>query len=97
MIADKGYESNRILGFIRSKGAVAVIPPKINRREPGDYGRELYRQCNQIERAFNKLKYWRRIATSYDRRSLYSLIALPRLLGRLELEIVDSSQDISLR
>ena len=27
VIADKGYESNRILGYIRSKGATAVIPP----------------------------------------------------------------------
>ena len=29
VIADKGYESNRILGYIRSKGATAVIPPKV--------------------------------------------------------------------
>ena len=76
VIADKGYESNRVLAFIRNQGAEAVIPPKANRREPWEYNRELYRQRNLIERAFNKLKHWRRIATRYDRRSLYFLSAL---------------------
>ena len=57
-------------------GSEAVIPPKSNRREPWEYDRELYRQRNLIERAFNKLKQWRRIATRYDRRSIYFLSAL---------------------
>ena len=76
MLADKGYESNRILAFIRPGGAAAVIPPKANRKEPWEYDRELYRERNLIERAFNKLKHWRRIATKYDRRSIYFLSAL---------------------
>ena len=76
VIADKGYESNKILAHIRSKGATAVIPPKANRKEPWEYDRELYRERNLIERAFNKLKHWRRIATRYDRRSSYFLAAL---------------------
>ena len=76
VIADKGYESNRNLAFIRSKGATAVIPPKSNRKEPWEYDKGLYRERNLIERAFNKLKHWRRIATRYDRRSIYFLSAL---------------------
>ena len=76
VIADKGYESNRILAFIRSTGARVVIPPKSNRKEPWEYDRELYRERNLIERAFNKLKHWRQIATRYDRRSLHFLSAL---------------------
>ncbi len=76
VIADKGYESNRILAFISSSGATAVIPPKSNRKEPWEHDRELYRERNLIERAFNKLKHWRRIATRYDRRSVYFLSAL---------------------
>ena len=76
VIADKGYESNKVLGFIRGQGAEAVIPPKSNRNEPWEYDRELYRTRNLIERAFNKLKQWRRLATRYDRKSLYFLAAL---------------------
>ncbi len=76
VIADKGYDSDRILRFIHSQGAIAVIPPKSNRKVPQEYDRELYKRRNLIERAFNKLKHWRRIATRYDRRSLYFLAAL---------------------
>ena len=76
VIADKGYESNRILAFIHDQGAEAVIPPKSNRRDPWEYDRQLYRTRNLIERAFNKLKQWRRLATRYDRKSIYFLSAL---------------------
>lgn len=75
VIADKGYESNRIVAFIRGQGAEAVIPPKSNRKDPWEYDRQLYRTRNLIERAFNKLKQWRRLATRYDRKSLYFLSA----------------------
>ncbi len=76
VIADKGYDSDQILAFIRSQGAIAVIPPKSNRKIPREYDRELYKQRNLIERAFNKLKHWRRIATRYDRRSIFFLAVL---------------------
>ena len=67
---------SQAIPLVRASGAEAVIPPKSNRREPWEYDRELYKQRNLIERAFNKLKQWRRIATRYDRRSLYLLSAL---------------------
>jgi len=76
VIADKGYDSDEILGFIHSQGAIAVIPPRSNRKNPQEYDREVYKRRNLIERAFNRLKHWRRIATRYDRRSLYFLAAL---------------------
>ena len=76
VIADKGYDSNEILNFIERQGAIAVIPPKSNRRVPRAYDREVYKERNLIERAFNKLKHWRRIATRYDRRSLYFMATL---------------------
>ena len=76
VIADKGYDSNEILNFIQRQGATAVIPPRSNRRVPRAYDREVYKERNLIERAFNKLKHWRRIATRYDRRSLYFMATL---------------------
>ena len=76
VIADKGYESNRILSFIQEQREEAMIPPRSNRRDPWEYDRQLYRTRNLIERAFNKLKQSRRLATRYDRKSLYYLSAL---------------------
>ena len=76
VIADKGYESDKVLDFIRSQGTIAVIPPKSNWQNPGEYNRVLYRKRNLIERAFNKLKHWRRVVTRYDRRRVYFQSAL---------------------
>jgi transposase len=53
-----------------------VIAPKSNRKAPRESDWELYKRRNLIERTFNKLKHWRRIATRYDRKSLYFLSAL---------------------
>ena len=76
VIGDKGYDSDQILSFLQQQEAVAVIPPKSNRKTPREYDRELYKQRNLIERTFNKLKHWRRIATRYDRKSVYFLASL---------------------
>jgi transposase len=53
-----------------------VIAPRSNRKTSLGYDRELYKQRNLIERGFNKLTHWRRIATRYDRKILYFLSAL---------------------
>ncbi len=50
---------------LQSPGAVAVIPPRRTRKPPRGYDRELYNQRNCIERCFNKLKHFRRLATRY--------------------------------
>jgi len=71
VIADKGYDTDRILEKIDDLGASAVIPPKSNRKAQREYDREIYKQRNLIERAFNSLKRFRRIATRYDRKALY--------------------------
>ena len=44
-----------------------VIPPKANAVDPAPYGKQLYKERNWIERAFGRLKDYRRIATRYDK------------------------------
>ena len=76
VIDDSGYDSDRIVDFIQQQAAVAVIPPRSNRKTQRNYDRELYKQRNLVERAFNRLKHWRRISTRYDRRAVNFLAAL---------------------
>jgi transposase len=57
---------------IAETGAVVVIPSRKNRKTPRDYDRELYKERNLkernlVERLFQKLKHFRRIATRYER------------------------------
>jgi transposase len=47
--------------------ATVVIAPKRNRKDQRPYDAELYKERNIIERFFNKLKQFRRVATRYDK------------------------------
>ena len=67
VIADKGYDADAFIDFIQSSGAQAVIPPRKNRRVARAYDEYLYRERNLVERLFQKLKHYRRIATRYER------------------------------
>ncbi|MEE8057095.1 MAG: transposase [Pseudomonadales bacterium] len=48
-------------------GATPVVPPRRNRTELRDYDKVLYRERNWVERLFQKLKQYRRVATRYER------------------------------
>ena len=67
LIADKGYDSDAIREELRRAGIEPVIPSRRNRKQPASFDRETYKQRNLIERMFNKLKNWRRVATRYDK------------------------------
>jgi transposase len=67
LLADKGYDADYIVDAAKAVGAEAVIPPKSNRKISRDYDAELYKERNHIEKLFNKIKHYRRIATRYDK------------------------------
>jgi transposase len=67
LIADKGYDSDAIREALRDADIEPVIPSRSNRKQPISFDRETYKLRNRIERMFNKLKNWRRIATRYDK------------------------------
>ena len=67
LLADKGYDADAIRDALANADVEAVIPAKSNRRTPIPHDREKYRWRNLIERLFNKLKNWRRVATRYDK------------------------------
>lgn len=48
-------------------GYIPVIPPKSNLKNPWDYDKYLYKQRNQVERLFRRIKRFHRIFTRYDK------------------------------
>lgn len=76
VVADKAYDSGKILDKISQMNAVAVIPPKSNRKEQRDYDKDIYKDRNLVERFFCKLKQFRGIATRYCKRGKYFLEAV---------------------
>ena len=67
LLADKGYDANSLRSRLAATKTEAVIPSTRSRKAPIPYDAEAYRNRNLIERAFCRLKDWRRIATRYDR------------------------------
>ena len=46
---------------------IGMIPPRSRRKILREYDKELYKERNLIERMFNKMKHFRRVATRYDK------------------------------
>jgi transposase len=69
LLADRGYDADRIRTYAAARGVWANIPPRCNRTEPICFSPYLYGARNLIERFFNKIKHHRRAATRYDRLS----------------------------
>src|SRR3990167_10456466 len=68
VLADKAYDSDKILEKIDAIGATAVIPPKSNRKTQREYDKIYYKERNLVERFFCRLKQFRGIATRYCKR-----------------------------
>jgi len=67
VIADKGYDSNALVEHIEAQQAEVIIPPRSNRKALRDYDRHRYKARNLVERFFNRLKQFRRVATRYEK------------------------------
>ena len=65
--ADKGYSYDSLRAYLRRRGVGAVIPTRKDQRTRPSFDREAYRERNLVERAFGRLKEFRRIATRYEK------------------------------
>ena len=70
VIRDRAYEGDDTRQLVRDLASTPVVPTKKNRREPWDYDRQLYKQRNEVERLFRRLKGFRRIFSRFDKLDL---------------------------
>ncbi|MCP4420080.1 MAG: IS5 family transposase [Chloroflexi bacterium] len=66
-IADKAYDADELLAFIAEKAAEAVIPPRANRTEEREYDKHAYKERHFVECFINKIKWYRRISTRFEK------------------------------
>ena len=64
---DRAYSGKKMRKTAVELGYVPVVPPKRNYKEKWEYDEERYKQRNEIERFFRRLKRFRRIFTRYDK------------------------------
>jgi transposase len=79
VLGDKAYSSRAIRSHLRRRQITAVIAEPVDQQNhrarrgskggrPPMFDAERYKQRNVVERAINKLKAFRAIATRYDKR-----------------------------
>jgi transposase len=71
IIADKGYDSDKLVRWIEERGGIVVIPSRITAKNPRDTDWHNYKERHLVENLFLKLKNRRRFATRYDKLASY--------------------------
>lgn len=67
LLADRAYDQDELRDNLHLQGTTPVIPGKKNRKITVEYDKHIYKERNIIERFFNRIKHFRRIATRYDK------------------------------
>jgi len=67
LLADKGFDNNRLRELLRETETLAVIPPKADRKDLIHCDFAMYRWRHLVENFFSDLKQFRGIATRYDK------------------------------
>jgi transposase len=70
VVGDKGYSSGKTRTYLRRRGIGAVIARQNNEKRREYFDKEAYRERNVVERAINRLKQFRRVATRYEKRAV---------------------------
>ena len=91
VVADRGYDSNAVLDLIRASGAQPSIPSTSQRTVRRSVDMAIYRQRNQVERFFCRLKHFRRVATRFDKLARNFLAAVLLVSTRLWLRAYEST------
>jgi transposase len=79
-VADKAFDSDAIREYLVDRDIAPVIPSTANRAEPIEYDAGMYRERNRVERLFNRLKQFRRIATRYEKLAI-TFLAMVHLVA----------------
>lgn len=77
--------------MVSEQGAWAIIQPKSNRKSPICFSSAFYKQRSLIEQFFNKLRYYRRIATRHDKLGSTFLAMTKLTCTRLRLRHYEST------
>ncbi|MDM7458921.1 MAG: transposase, partial [Paracoccus sp. (in: a-proteobacteria)] len=75
-VADRGYDARAILEKIAAHGGRGHLPSQRDRKVQRSVDPAIYRQRNLVERLFNKLKHFRKVATRYEKSARNYLAAV---------------------
>ena len=91
LVADRACDAKWIRDLIEHCDAVAIIPDRKGAKTRHAFGKPLYRLRNRIERGFNKLKHFHRIATRYEKLAANFLAMIKIATVRIWLRAYEST------
>jgi len=92
VLADKAYDADWIRNLIWEQGAEAIIPSKSNRKAPKSFDKTVYKERNNVERFFGRIKKsFRRIATRYEKTATNFMALIKLAAIRLWCEFYESA------
>ena len=71
ILADKGYDSDKLVDWMKAHGGIAVIPSRRSARRPRKIDWDIYKERHLIENLFLKFKNHRRFSTRYEKKAFY--------------------------
>jgi transposase len=90
VLGDKAYDTDWIRETIEAQGAAPNIPDKINRKHRHCFSKTLYKERNQVERFFNRIKHLRRVATRFEKHAANYLAMIKLAAIRIWLRFNES-------
>ena len=77
VIADRGYDSDRFVHWLKERGAIVGIPSRKIAKHPRNIDWHIYKERHLVENLFLKFKAHRRFSTRYEKRAyLFFAVAL---------------------
>ena len=90
VLGDKAYDADWIRERIEVQGAAPNIPDKANRKHRHCFSKALYRERNHVERFFNRIKHFRRVATRFEKHAANYLAMIKLAAIRIWLRVNES-------
>lgn len=85
VLAGKAYDADWLRRQVEAAGAAPNIPPMPHRRRQPSFSPVLDRARHRVERFFNRIKHFRRIATRYEKHAANFLAMLKLAAIHLQL------------
>lgn len=67
LLADKAYDSDKIVQGAEKQGMQVIIPSKVNRKTQRTLDKDRYKARHLVENLFQRMKVFRRVATRFDK------------------------------
>ena len=67
LLMDSAYGSDDLRAAAEDRNLIPVVPAHPRRKNPWQLDKQRYRQRNEVERLFRRIKAYRRVFTRYDK------------------------------